>query len=70
MSKGIRQFHRWTSIAFTAGVIVYMVAMSQGQPPAWMGLLALVPLIGLLVTRLYLFGLPYVLRRRGRGSAN
>ena len=41
----IRQFHRWTSIAFTAGVITYMVAMSRGTPPAWMGLLALVPLI-------------------------
>jgi len=61
----IRQFHRWTSIAFTAGVITYMVAMSQGTPPAWMGLLALVPLILLLVTGLYLFALPYLLRRRG-----
>lgn len=61
----IRQFHRWTSIAFTAGVITYIVAMSRGTPPAWMGLLALVPLILLLVTGLYLFALPYVLRRRG-----
>lgn len=66
MNKGIRQFHRWTSIAFTAGVIAYMVAMSQGQPPAWMGLFALVPLILLLVTGLYLFVLPYVRPRAGR----
>jgi hypothetical protein len=63
----IRQFHRWTSIAFTAGVITYMVAMSRGTPPAWMGLLALVPLILLLVTGLYLFALPYLARRRGGG---
>jgi len=63
----IRQFHRWTSIAFTAGVITYMVAMSRGTPPAWMGLLALVPLILLLFTGLYLFALPYLLRRRGGG---
>lgn len=63
-NRFIRQFHRWTSIAFTAGVITYIVAMSRGTPPAWMGLLALVPLILLLVTGLYLFALPYLLRRR------
>ena len=63
----IRQFPRWASIAFTAGVITYMVAMSRGTPPAWMGLLALVPLILLLVTGLYLFALPYLARRRGGG---
>ena len=61
-----RQIHRWLSIAFTTGVVTYIVAMSmgQGQPPAWVGLLALVPLILLLVTGLYLFALPYVSRRR------
>ena len=65
-----RQIHRWLSIAFTAGVITYILAMSlgQGQPAAWVGLLALVPLILLLVTGLYLFALPYV-RRRSAGRA-
>jgi hypothetical protein len=61
----IRHIHRWVSIAFTAGVVTYMIAMSQGQPPAWMGLLALVPLILLLITGLYLFVLPYAARSRG-----
>lgn len=56
----VRQVHRWTCIAFVAGVIAYMVAMSGGQPPYWLGLFALVPLILLLVTGLYMFVLPYV----------
>jgi hypothetical protein len=61
----VRQIHRWLSIAFTLGVITYIVAMSQGgQPSAWLGLLALVPLILLLVTGLYLFALPYLGKRR------
>lgn len=64
MSIWIRQFHRWTAIVFTAGVVTYMIAMSQGQPPAWLGLFALVPLILLLVTGLYMFVLPYVARGR------
>ena len=65
MSMLIRQAHRWVSIAFTLGVIAYIVAMSGGtQPPWWMGLFALVPLILLLVSGLYLFALPYVLKAR------
>ncbi len=65
MSKWIRQFHRWVSIAFTLGVLTYTIAMTQGEPPAWLGLFALVPLILLLVTGLYMFGLPYAARWRG-----
>jgi len=60
----IRQVHRWLSIAFTAGVIGYMVVMTLGQPPYWVGLFALIPLILLLVTGLYMFVLPYVVRAR------
>lgn len=62
MSKLIRQTHRWLSIAFTAGVLGYIAVMTQGQPPYWVGLFALIPLILLLVSGLYLFALPYVLR--------
>jgi len=62
MTKLIRQTHRWLSIAFTAGVLGYIVVMSQGQPPYWVGLFALIPLILLLVSGLYLFVLPYVRR--------
>jgi hypothetical protein len=60
----VRQAHRWLSIAFTAGVLIYIIAMAGGEPAAWMGLLALVPLILLLVTGLYLFALPYAIRWR------
>ena len=68
MGKIIRQTHRWLSIAFTAGVIGYMIVMSQGQPAAWVGLFALIPLILLLVTGLYMFVLPYVAKGRRRAD--
>lgn len=68
-NKWVRQIHRWLSIAFTAGVMIYIVAMTQGQPDAWLGLLALIPLILLLVTGLYLFVLPYVTKPRDKRSA-
>jgi len=64
MSILIRKTHRWLGIAFTLGVITYMLAMTQGTPPWWVGLFALVPLILLLVSGLYLFALPYFTRRR------
>ncbi|MDR6623969.1 hypothetical protein [Caulobacter segnis] len=69
MSRLTRQIHRWLSIAFTAGVLGYIIVMTQGQPPYWVGLFALVPLILLLVTGLYLFVLPYLAKwRGGRGA--
>jgi len=64
MSMLMRQVHRWLSIAFTAGVLGYIAVMTQGQPPYWVGLFALIPLILLLVTGLYLFVLPYALKAR------
>jgi cellulose synthase/poly-beta-1,6-N-acetylglucosamine synthase-like glycosyltransferase len=65
MSKWIRQTHRWLSIVFTATVIANFVAMSQGEPPAWITYSPLPPLFLQLVTGLYLFVLPYTARRRG-----
>ncbi|OKO88423.1 membrane protein [Bradyrhizobium sp. NAS80.1] len=62
-NKWIRQIHRWLSIAFTLAVIANIVAMIQQVPATWIGFLALVPLIPLLITGLYLFALPYVSRR-------
>ncbi|CAN5168654.1 hypothetical protein BH10PSE4_BH10PSE4_18910 [soil metagenome] len=64
-NKWIRQIHRWLSIGFTMGVIAYMIVMTQGQPAAWVGLLALIPLVLLLLTGLYLFVLPYAAKWRG-----
>jgi asparagine N-glycosylation enzyme membrane subunit Stt3 len=69
-SKVFRQVHRWLSIAFTCGVLIYVVAMLRGRPPAWLVVFPLLPLILLLVSGLYLFVLPYTVRwRSGRGVA-
>jgi cellulose synthase/poly-beta-1,6-N-acetylglucosamine synthase-like glycosyltransferase len=69
-NEWVRQAHRWLSIAFTVAVIVNIVAMGKEQPPAWVGLLALFPLILLLFTGLYLFVLPYAARWRRPGRAD
>jgi len=69
MSIWIRQFHRWTSIAFTAAVIANFVVMAFGQPPAWIVYSPLPPLFLLLFTGLYMFALPYVSRRRSAQGA-
>ena len=63
-NEWIRQSHRWLSIAFTVGVVVNMVAMTRKDPPLWVGLLAGLPLLLLLVSGLYLFVLPYFPGRR------
>lgn len=68
MSKWIRLFHRWVSIAFTLGVIIntIVIALGEQEPAYWVYLLALIPLALLLFTGLYLFALPYAARlRRG-----
>jgi hypothetical protein len=61
----VRQIHRWLSIAFTVTVIANFVAMTQGQPSAWVTYSPLPPLAFLLFTGLYLFVLPYATRWRG-----
>ena len=60
----IRQIHRWLSIVLMAAVAVNIVALVQKVQAVWIGLLALVPLILMMLTGLYLFVLPYVSRRR------
>lgn len=68
MSNWIRSFHRWVCIAFTVGVIVNIAFWGRKEPPAWIGALALLPLVALLLTGLYLFALPYVARARGAAA--
>jgi hypothetical protein len=63
-NQWIRQIHRWLSIAFTLTVIANFVAMTRGQPPAWVTYSPLPPLALLLFTGLYLFVLPYSASRR------
>jgi hypothetical protein len=60
----IRQAHRWISIAFTLTVIANFAVRAQGEPPAWVTYSPLLPLALLLFSGLYLFALPYVIRRR------
>ena len=70
-NKGIRQTHRWLSMAFTVAVIVNMVAVVKGKYTNRMGLLAVFPLAFLLLTGLYLFVLPYGTKWRSkRGMAS
>jgi len=63
-NKLIRQVHRWLSIAFTLAVIVNVVAIMQDKQVVWIGMLALLPLILLLISGLYMFMLPYVSKLR------
>ncbi len=68
VSKGIRQFHRWVSIAFTVAVAANFVSMAiepGQQPPDWITYSPLLPLFLLLFTGLYLFALPYFAKRSG-----
>ena len=67
-NSGIRQFHRWTSMVFTATVIANFAVMAWGQPPAWVVYSPLLPLFLLLLTGLYLFVLPYAARSRSAGG--
>ena len=68
-SKAIRQFHRWTSIAFTLMVIANLLVQGREPIALYVGLATLVPLVLLLVTGLYLFTLPYLARRRAPRGA-
>ena len=68
-NKWIRVFHRGVSIAFVVTVIANFVALSQGEPPAWVTYSPLLPLALLVFSGLYLFVLPYATKwRSGRLS--
>lgn len=67
-NNAVRQTHRWTSIAFVATVVVAFVAAAQAEPVEWVFYLPLPPLAVLLLTGLYLFVLPYAVRRRRTAS--
>ena len=64
----IRQFHRWTSIAFTVTVIATFIALAQKEPVVWVSYVPLLPLALLLLTGLYMFVLPYAAKRRSGRS--
>ena len=62
----VRQIHRWLAILFTLTVIANFAAMTRGPPPAWITYSPLLPLFLLIGTGLYMFALPYLVRRRAR----
>jgi hypothetical protein len=62
----IRQTHRWLSIAFTVAVIANVVALMQEKQAVWVGVLALIPLILLLLSGLYMLAQPYAARPRAQ----
>jgi hypothetical protein len=72
-NRGIRQTHRWVSIAFTVTVIVNIFVMTTGggeMPPPWVTYSPLLPLALLLFTGLYLFALPYAAKLRSGRRAD
>jgi hypothetical protein len=51
-------------MAFTVAVIANVLAMVQEKQAIWVGLLALLPLVLLLLSGLYLFVLPHAAKWR------
>lgn len=60
----IRQIHRGLSIAFLSTVVINFVARAHGEPAAWITYSPLIPLALLMLTGLYLFALPYIVKWR------
>lgn len=64
MNAFIRSAHRWLSIVFMFAVAVNVAAVVMKTQEVWIGLLALLPLILMMISGLWLFALPYVARRK------
>jgi hypothetical protein len=65
-NRGVRRFHRWVSVVFTATVVANIAVMSagHGQAPPWITYSPLLPLAALQITGIYLFVLPYTAKGR------
>lgn len=68
MNAWVRRFHRWVSIFFTVAAVANTIVAARGGYAAWLGMLALLPLLLLLLTGLYLFVLPYAAKRRSHAT--
>jgi hypothetical protein len=69
VSKFIRQFHRWTSLAFLLVVVAIFAMLGIGQQPAqWIYYVPLAPLFLLMVTGAWMFFQPYVAKARRKAS--
>lgn len=58
----IRQVHRWLSLLFVVAAVANIVALIAKIDAAWLGLLAVIPLIPLMITGLCMFVQPYLRR--------
>jgi hypothetical protein len=63
----IRKTHRWLAITFTLIVALIFILLAFGQPPMWLYYTPLPFLFLLMFSGLYMFFLPYVVSRRGKG---
>lgn len=69
VSKFVRQFHRWTSVAFMLVVVAIFAMLGLGlQPPPWMYYVPLLPLFLLMLTGVYMFFQPYFAKARRKAS--
>ena len=66
-AKWFRQVHRWLAVVFTVSIVVTTVALLPDEPLIWVSYVPLLPLACLLLTGLYMFAQPYVIRRRRAG---
>lgn len=65
----IRRLHRWLSIIFTVAVLIdTAVIATVADPPVWVFLLPVPPVLLLMASGLYLFALPYAAKRRVRSA--
>ena len=62
MEKGIRQFHRVTGVVLTVAVVINIAAIAMKVQAFWIGLLALIPLLAMMATGLYMFARPYIVK--------
>ena len=64
MNRTIRHLHRWLSLAFVLTVLTNIIAFFTVDPQSplamWIGLAALVPLIPLMFSGIYMFVRPYM----------
>lgn len=65
-NKRVRRTHRVLGAVFLATVVTTIAALAV-QAPVWLSYLPLPPLALLLFSGLYLYAVPYIVRRRGGG---
>lgn len=68
VARFIRASHRWVAMTFLLTVVVNVVAFAINQPTPWLYYLPLPFLFWLMLTGLYMFVQPHLLRARS-GSA-